>query len=66
MSGILTHGFHTEFYVIQHVLPVQIVLPGTLGLALAVLVAIYFVALALMVRLVSQPALSQTLRLNAD
>jgi ABC-type antimicrobial peptide transport system permease subunit len=55
-----------EFYIIQHVLPVQIVLPGTVGLALAVLVAICLVALALMARLVSQPSLSQTLRLNAD
>ena len=55
-----------EFYVIQHVLPVQIVLPGTVGLAFAILIGIYSVALALMARLVSQPALGQTLRLNAD
>jgi ABC-type antimicrobial peptide transport system permease subunit len=57
---------NAEFYVIQHVLPIQIVLPGTVGLALAVLVAICLATLALMARLVSQPSLSQTLRLNAD
>ncbi len=57
---------NAEFYIIQHVLPVQIVLPGTVGLVLAALVAICLAALALMARLVSQPALSQTLRLNAD
>ncbi|HEX6779258.1 MAG TPA: FtsX-like permease family protein [Ktedonobacterales bacterium] len=57
---------NAEFYVIQHALPVQIILPGTVALALAALVAICLVALVLMARLVSQPSLSQTLRLNAD
>jgi putative ABC transport system permease protein len=56
----------TEFYVIQHVLPVQIVLPGTLVIAFIVLIAICATALVMMARTVSQPSLSQTLRLNED
>ncbi|HEX6778646.1 MAG TPA: FtsX-like permease family protein, partial [Ktedonobacterales bacterium] len=55
-----------EFYVIQHVLPTQIILPATLGIALAVLVIICAIALAMMARIVSKPSISQTLRLNED
>lgn len=54
------------FYVIQQVLPPQITLPATLGIALAVLVAICAAALMLMARAVSTPSISQTLRLNED
>jgi ABC-type lipoprotein release transport system permease subunit len=56
----------TEYYVIQHVLPVQIVVPPPLGLALVILAAIYALALALTTWMVAKPSLSQTLRLNAD
>ncbi len=55
-----------EFSVIQHVLPVQIVLPPSLGAALAVLIALCTLALALMTRAAATLSLSQTLRLNED
>ncbi len=54
----------TEFYVIQHVLPVQITLPPSLGIALAALVVICAGATLLMARIVSAPNISQTLRLT--
>ncbi|HLW02191.1 MAG TPA: ABC transporter permease [Ktedonobacterales bacterium] len=57
---------NAEFYVIQHVLPVQVVMPGTLALATVAFLAISALALALMTRLVSRPSISQTLRLNED
>lgn len=55
-----------EFYVIQHVLPTQIIVPATLGIAFAALVIICAIALAMMARIVSTPSISQTLRLNED
>jgi hypothetical protein len=55
-----------QFYTLQTTFPTQIVLPSSLLLALLALVAIYGVALTMMVRIVSQPSLSQTLRLNED
>lgn len=56
----------TEFFVIQHVLPVQIALPPSLGIALGALALICAGAIALMARIVSAPAISQTLRLSDD
>lgn len=55
-----------EFYVIQHVLPVEIVWPAALGIAVVAFCAICALALALMMRVVSRPSISQTLRLNED
>jgi putative ABC transport system permease protein len=55
-----------EFYTIQHVLPVQIVLPASLWLIVAALVVISAAALWMMARVVSKPSLSQTLRLSED
>lgn len=55
-----------DFYLLQRVPPTQIVLPPTLGLVLGVLIAICILALTMMVRIVSQPSISQTLRLNED
>jgi putative ABC transport system permease protein len=55
-----------EFYVIQHLLPVQIVIPGWVFLALALLVLLCMLALGMMARIVSKPSISQTLRLNED
>ena len=56
----------TEFFVIQHVLPVQIALPPSLGIALGALALICVGAIALMAHIVSAPAISQTLRLSDD
>ena len=55
-----------EFYALQHLLSIQIVLPAVLSIALTALVVICLFALAMMARLVSKPALSQILRLNED
>ena len=55
-----------EFDVLQHVLPVQIVFPPSLLIVFVALVALSGGALWLMARVVSQPTLSQTLRLNED
>lgn len=55
------------FYVTQSVPPIQMIIPVLLiGLAVGILVAICIVALGMMVRIVSRPALSSTLRLNSD
>jgi ABC-type antimicrobial peptide transport system permease subunit len=55
-----------EFYVIQHVLPVQIVWPASLGIAVLAFCAICALVLGLMTRIVSRPSIGQTLRLNED
>jgi len=54
------------FYLAQSVPPIQIVIPPSLGMALAVLVALCIVTLALVVRVVARSSMSQVLRLNAD
>jgi hypothetical protein len=55
-----------EFYALQHILPVQIVIPPSLVIALVVLIVICVVTLGMMVRVVTKPELSQALRLNED
>jgi hypothetical protein len=55
-----------EFYIVQHILPVQIVIPSSLVIALVALVALCMFALWAMARIVSRPSISQTLRLNDD
>jgi ABC-type lipoprotein release transport system permease subunit len=57
---------NNQFYALQTALPTSVVLPPTLPLALLVLVAIYVLALTMMVRVVSRPSLSQALRLSED
>ena len=57
---------NNQFYVTQSVPPIQIVIPPLLVVALVVLVIICVVALGIMVRVVSRPSISQTLRLNED
>lgn len=54
------------FYNLQTSLPTQVVLPATLPFALLILVLIFVIALVVMVRVISQPLLSQSLRLNED
>ncbi len=56
----------SQFDVAQRVPPTQIVIPLSLIIALAVLVVICVVALWMMIRVVSRPSMSQTLRLNED
>ncbi|GAC1384021.1 MAG: hypothetical protein NVSMB33_12260 [Ktedonobacteraceae bacterium] len=55
-----------QFYVIQSVPPIQVVVPLSLWLALGILIIVCMVALGMMVRIVSRPSIGQTLRLNED
>lgn len=50
----------------QNALPVHIVIPTTLIIALLCVIAIFVVALGMMVYIVSKPSMGQTLRLNED
>ncbi|HEU5367552.1 MAG TPA: FtsX-like permease family protein, partial [Ktedonobacterales bacterium] len=54
------------FYALQHILPTQVVVPGLLVLALAALVVMGALAIGLMARVASKPAIIQMLRLNPD
>lgn len=56
----------TEFYTLQNILPPQIVIPLTLGIALCVLVVIFVLALVLMVFMVRRPSMSQALRVDEN
>lgn len=66
LSNLTTTLSNTQFFALQTAFPTRIVVPPTLPLALIVLVAIYVMALLMMVRIVSRPSLGQTLRLNED
>ncbi len=47
-------------------LPVQIIVPISLVFTLGAVIAVFILALGMMVRTVAQPSMSQTLRLNED
>ena len=51
---------------LQQRLPTHLVIPVSLMLALLIVVVIFVIALGMMVRIVSHPSMSQTLRLNED
>ena len=56
-----------QFFIAQNVPPVHIVLPYALmALALALLIVICIIALSLMVRIASRPAVGQMLRVSED
>jgi putative ABC transport system permease protein len=55
-----------EFYVIQRVLAVQVVMPPSLLIALALLILLCIIALGMMARIVSKPSIGQALRLDED
>lgn len=55
-----------QFYLLQNVPPIQVVIPPVLAPILALLIATCILAIAMIVRLVSHPSMSQTLRLNED
>lgn len=55
-----------QFYLVQNIPPIQIVLPFTLFIVIGALIVICVIALAMMVRVVSKPSMNQTLRLNED
>jgi hypothetical protein len=62
-AGQISNG---QFYVIQSVPSIRVVVPPSLWLALGLLITVCIVAVAMMVRIVSQPSISQALRLNED
>lgn len=55
-----------QFYLLQNVPPIQIIVPPALAPILALLIATCMLAIAMMVRIVSRPSLSQALRLSED
>lgn len=58
--------FANEFYRIQSALPVQTIVPQTLLIFLAILVALCAFTLVMMTRAAFQPALAKALRINED
>ncbi len=54
------------FYIAQSVPPIQIIIPNTVGIALALLAVLCLVTLVLMVWLVLRPSISTMLRVNED
>ncbi len=66
ISGILSNLSDSQFYAIQQAFPRQVVIPPTLGIALALFVGIGILAIGTMVRTVMRPALGQAIRLNED
>ncbi|MEO8972761.1 MAG: FtsX-like permease family protein [Ktedonobacteraceae bacterium] len=66
-TGVASSGVSsTQYYLSQNVPPVQIIIPGSLSIILAALVAICAVVLAMMILTASRPSMNQTLRLNED
>lgn len=66
LTDLNTDVGNTQFYALQAAFPTHIVIPSSLLLGMLALVVVYGVALTMMVRIVSKPSLSQTLRLNED
>lgn len=55
-----------QFFALQSALSTQFVVPPSLPFVLLILIAIYAIALTIMVRVTTQSTLSQALRLNED
>ena len=54
------------FYIAQSVPPIRVIIPATVGIALAILALLCLVTLVLMVGLVLRPSISTILRVNED
>ncbi len=65
-TGQTSKSSSDQFYALQHIIPIQITVPASLLIALLFLSIICAIALWTMVRVVTQPALGQMLRLNED
>jgi FtsX-like permease family len=70
-TNVTLNGFNSdissgEYDVLQSSPPVRVIVPPSLIILCALVVAICLVALALMVRVAARPSISQTLRLNED
>jgi ABC-type lipoprotein release transport system permease subunit len=66
ITGILSNLSDNQFYLIQHSFSKQIVVPPSLGIALALLVGTCLTAVGMMAWTVLRPSLGQALRLNED
>ncbi len=66
LQGPISEGVNKDVFAIQNVPPLHMEVPPTLLLIIGGLVIVCIVALWLMVRTVTRPLLSQTLRLNED
>ncbi len=66
ITGTLSNLSDNQFYLIQHSFSKQIVIPPSLGIALALLVGICLTAVGMMAWTVLRPSLGQALRLNED
>jgi hypothetical protein len=68
-TGVTSYTTDTssgQFYTLQHILPIQVVVPGLLIVVFVALVVICAGAIWMMARVASRPSIGQTLRLNAD
>jgi len=65
-AGPTSQSSNDQFYALQHTLPVQITVSTNLVLAFIILIGICAISLWMMIRVVTQPALEQILRLNED
>jgi ABC-type lipoprotein release transport system permease subunit len=65
-TGLTSESSSDQFYALQHIIPIQITVPASLVVAFVLLMCICSITLWMMVRVVTQPALQQMLRLNED
>ena len=65
-SGSVNQVSSGTFYGLQGIPPIQIIIPSSLGFAMVTLILLCIITLLMMVRIVSRPSISQTLRLNED
>jgi putative ABC transport system permease protein len=62
-NGNISSG---QYYILQTVPPIEVVVPPALWIIVAIIIAVCAVALVMMVRVAARPSISQTLRLNED
>ncbi len=70
-TGLPTHGpmsnlSISDLYLLQHALPVRVLVPGSLDLIFLALILICAVALLIMIRAALSPSISSELRLSED
>ncbi len=66
VSGLNLDLSNGQTYILQSIPPVQVIIPPSLWIVFAFIVAICLAALLVMVRAAARPSVSQTLRLNED
>jgi ABC-type lipoprotein release transport system permease subunit len=62
-NGTISNG---QYYILQSVPPIEVIIPPALWIIVAIIIAVCAVALLMMVRVAARPSISQTLRLNED